>query len=93
MNAFAENRKAHFDYELEETLEAGLVLTGYEAKAIRSGKVRLDGLTQSLISLQRQRSILGECDDPSVPSREYAQIIRSGTAAKAAFKQERASYD
>ena len=43
MTAYAENRKAHFDYELEETLEAGLVLMGHEVKSIRAGKVRLDG--------------------------------------------------
>ena len=43
MKAFSENRKAHFDYELEETLEAGLVLFGHEVKSIRSGNVRLDG--------------------------------------------------
>ena len=43
MTAYAENRKAHFDYELDETLEAGLALLGHEVKSIRSGKVKLDG--------------------------------------------------
>lgn len=37
------NRKARFDYEILESLEAGIVLTGLEIKAIRSGRVTLAG--------------------------------------------------
>jgi len=39
----AENRRARFDYELLERLEAGLVLSGAEVKAARAGKVHLAG--------------------------------------------------
>jgi SsrA-binding protein len=35
------NRKARFDYEILETFEAGVVLTGTEIKAIREGKANL----------------------------------------------------
>lgn len=34
------NRRARHDYELLETLEAGLVLTGTEVKACRLGRVQ-----------------------------------------------------
>lgn len=37
----AQNRKARHDYEIEETLEAGLVLLGTEVKSCRDGKVNL----------------------------------------------------
>ena len=37
----AENRKAHHDYHLLETFEAGLALLGTEVKAIREGRVNL----------------------------------------------------
>jgi SsrA-binding protein len=37
----ADNRKAHHDYHLLETFEAGLVLFGTEVKAIREGRVSL----------------------------------------------------
>jgi SsrA-binding protein len=37
----AENRRAHFDYHIEERHEAGMVLEGWEIKAIRSGQVQL----------------------------------------------------
>jgi SsrA-binding protein len=37
------NKKAQFEYDIEETLEAGLKLTGSEVKSVREGKVSLDG--------------------------------------------------
>jgi SsrA-binding protein len=35
------NRKARHDYEILETLEAGLVLTGPEVKSLRAGRVSM----------------------------------------------------
>ncbi len=50
------NRKAFFNYEILEKLEAGIVLRGSEIKAIRAGKVNLTGaharLMQKAISYQ-----------------------------------------
>ena len=37
----AENRRARYDYHIEERYEAGLVLQGWEIKAIRAGQVQL----------------------------------------------------
>lgn len=37
----AENRKARHDFHIEETVEAGIVLTGTEIKSIRAGRVNL----------------------------------------------------
>jgi SsrA-binding protein len=37
----AENRKARFNYAIEDTLEAGLVLTGSEVKSLRTGKANI----------------------------------------------------
>ncbi len=39
--SIAENRKAHFNYHIEERFEAGLVLEGWEVKAIREGQVQM----------------------------------------------------
>lgn len=39
----AENRKAGFDYFIEDQLEAGMVLEGWEAKAFREGHANLEG--------------------------------------------------
>lgn len=38
----AKNRRAKFDYEIIETLEAGIVLTGSEVKSVRDGKVSIN---------------------------------------------------
>ena len=37
----ADNRKAHHDYHLLETFEAGIALVGTEVKAIREGRINL----------------------------------------------------
>jgi len=37
----AENRRARFDYFLEDTFEAGLLLTGTEVKALRLGRANI----------------------------------------------------
>ena len=37
----AENRRARFDYEILETLEAGIVLRGTEVKSLRNGKAQI----------------------------------------------------
>jgi SsrA-binding protein len=39
--SIAENRRARHEYHIEETFEAGMVLTGWEIKAIRAGQVQL----------------------------------------------------
>ncbi|UUX93974.1 SsrA-binding protein SmpB [Aquabacterium sp. J223] len=40
-SAIAENRRARFEYHIEEQHEAGVVLSGWEIKAIRAGQVQL----------------------------------------------------
>lgn len=40
-DTIAVNRRARFDYEIDETIEAGLVLTGTEVKSLRAGKASL----------------------------------------------------
>ena len=46
----AENRRARFDYEVLDTLEAGIVLTGTEVKSLRTGKAQI---TESYASPER----------------------------------------
>lgn len=37
----AENRRARFDYHIEDTLEVGVVLAGSEVKSLRAGKCNI----------------------------------------------------
>jgi len=39
--SIARNRRARFDYHLEDTFEAGIVLTGTEVKSLRDGKANI----------------------------------------------------
>ncbi|MDQ6684329.1 MAG: SsrA-binding protein SmpB [Pseudomonadota bacterium] len=39
--SIAENRRARFEYHIEERYEAGMVLAGWEIKAVRAGQVQL----------------------------------------------------
>ena len=46
----AENRRARYDYEILDTLEAGVMLTGTEVKSLRLGKAQI---TESYASPER----------------------------------------
>ena len=41
-NTIAVNRRARHDYFIEDTLEAGLALEGWEAKSLREGRYMSD---------------------------------------------------
>jgi len=43
MKTVAQNKKAYHDYEILEKIEAGIVLTGDEVKALRAGNASLIG--------------------------------------------------
>lgn len=40
-NTIAQNKRARFEYFIEDDIEAGLELQGWEVKAMRSGKVNI----------------------------------------------------
>lgn len=48
-NTIATNKRARFDFQIEEKFEAGLVLTGWEVKSLRAGKGQL---TESYVLLK-----------------------------------------
>ncbi|MDF7637699.1 SsrA-binding protein SmpB [Leuconostocaceae bacterium ESL0958] len=51
----AQNRKARFNYAIEETFEAGLALTGTEIKSVRAGQITIgDGF----VTIHDGRAIL-----------------------------------
>lgn len=43
MKIIAENRKAHFNYQILEKFEAGISLIGQEVKSIKTGRISLGG--------------------------------------------------
>ncbi|MBW4050591.1 MAG: SsrA-binding protein SmpB [Proteobacteria bacterium] len=51
----AENRRARFDYFIEERYEAGLALQGWEVKAMRAGRAQL---TEAYVYLRGSEAFL-----------------------------------
>jgi len=77
MTALAINKRAHFDYKIKETFEAGLALKGYEVKSIKTGHISLKEsfvtikggelyLTNAHIPLYKQAGIVPNYD-PAAP--------------------------
>jgi SsrA-binding protein len=64
----ARNRRARFEFELLEKVEAGIVLTGTEVKSLRTGKASLE---EAYASVERGEVWLNGCDIP-----EYLQANR-----------------
>jgi SsrA-binding protein len=54
-NTIALNKKARFDYFIEESFEAGLELQGWEVKSLRAGKAQL---TESYVVLRENQAWL-----------------------------------
>ncbi len=55
MPVLAKNKKAFFDYEILEKYEAGIVLSGAEVKAAKSGQIKL---TESFVAFQGETPFL-----------------------------------
>lgn len=49
MKKFATNPKAHYEYFVLKTIEAGIVLSAYDAKGIRLGKASLNGCFAKIV--------------------------------------------
>jgi SsrA-binding protein len=64
----ARNRRARHEFDLLESLEAGIVLTGTEVKSLRSGKASLE---EAYAGIDRGEVWLYGCDIP-----EYLQANR-----------------
>jgi SsrA-binding protein len=97
--AIVQNKKAFHDYSIEERYEAGVVLEGWEVKAIRAGKVQLaeayvvvrDG---ELFLLNSHISALATASthvDPN-PTRTRKLLLNAAEIRKLIGKVERAGY-
>ena len=61
----AVNKRARFEYELEERLEAGISLQGWEVKALREGNVQFG---ESHVLVRGGEAFLFGCRIPPLPS-------------------------
>ena len=61
MKLIAENRRARFDYFIEDTVEAGLMLTGTEVKSLRNGRANI---AESYAAVEGSEIMLVNADIP-----------------------------
>ncbi len=97
--SIAENRKALHDYFIEERHEAGLVLEGWEVKAIRAGRVQLK---EAYVVIRQAELYLIGCHITPLPAasthvnpdptRTRKLLLHGGEIAKLIGKVERAGY-
>ncbi|MBR6026005.1 MAG: SsrA-binding protein SmpB [Neisseriaceae bacterium] len=97
--SIANNKKAFHDYFIEDKIEAGLVLQGWEVKAIRAGRVQLKEsyihwkkdafyLVGSHITALPQASTHIKCD----PVRQRKLLLQQTQINKLIGKTERSGY-
>lgn len=65
MKLYSENKKAHYDYEIIEKFEAGLVLIGQEVKSIKNGHINLAG--SYIVINQGEPNLIGAKIPPYQP--------------------------
>ena len=97
--SIAENKKAFHDYFIEERHEAGLVLEGWEVKAIRAGRANL---TESYVVVKKGEVFLIGCHISPLPTasthihpdptRTRKLLLHAAEISKLIGKVERAGY-
>ncbi len=94
-----DNRKAFHDYFIEERYEAGLVLEGWEVKAIRAGRVQIR--EAYVVILAGELALIGAHISPLPtasthihpdPTRTRKLLLHAAEIAKLIGKVERAGY-
>lgn len=97
--SIADNKKAFYDYFIEERFEAGLVLEGWEVKAIRAGRVQLK---EAYVVVKNAEVFLVGCHISPLlaasthihpdPTRTRKLLLRSEEIRKLIGKTERAGF-
>lgn len=97
--SIAENKKAFHDYFIEERHEAGMVLQGWEVKAIRAGRVQIK---EAYVVIRKQELFLIGCHISPLPEasthvhpdpvRSRKLLLHMGEINRLIGKVERAGY-
>ena len=98
-NTIAQNKKARFDFFIEQDFEAGLVLEGWEVKSMRANRVQLK---ESYVTIKRNELFLVGCHmsplnsasthvNPN-PVRERKLLMKGYEISRLIGQVERAGY-
>ncbi|MGH6900911.1 MAG: SsrA-binding protein SmpB [Geminicoccaceae bacterium] len=85
IKVIADNRRAFFNYHIDERLEAGIALTGSEIKSVRDGRVdlrdgyaRIDSGQASLRNVRIARWPQASAFEPDDPMRPRQLLLHRG---------------
>lgn len=97
--SIAQNKKAFHDYFVEERFEAGIVLEGWEVKAIRAGRVQLQ---EAYVIVRNNEIFIIGCHISPLPTasthvkpdptRTRKLLLHAGEISKLIGSVERAGY-
>ena len=87
--SIAENKKAFHDYFIEDRLEAGLMLEGWEVKAIRAGRAQIK---EAYVVLKGGEVFLIGAHISPDPVRTRKLLLHAEEIGKLIGKVERAGY-
>jgi len=97
--SITQNRKARYDYQVEERYEAGLVLQGWEVKSIRAGRVQMNeayvivrGAELYLLNAHINTLTTTSTHVPADPTRTRKLLLKADEIRKLIGKVERAGY-
>lgn len=89
MEIYAENKKAYFNYEILEKIQAGLVLIGQEVKAIKSGRINLAG---SYVVINNNELFLVGCNIPPYQPKNAPSNYNPERSRKLLLKKSEINY-
>lgn len=76
MPTLAVNKRASYDYEIKDKLEAGIMLLGHEVKSVKTGHINLRG---SYVTLKKTKKALPEIYliNAHIPLYKHAGTVKS----------------
>ncbi len=89
MPTFAVNRRARFDYQIMESIEAGMKLTGPETKAIRTGHITLAG---AFVTFRGQTPFLTNAHIAPYPFAQYPLGYDPTASRELLLKKKESAY-
>ncbi len=89
MNILSENKKVHYNYEILEKFETGLVLNGQEVKSSKLGKA---GLTGAFIVFKSDEAFLINASIPPYQPKNAPKDYDPARARKVLLKRDELNY-
>jgi len=88
MRVLAKNKKALYNYEILDTFEAGIILTGPEVKSIKNGRINLAG-SYVMVDNKNNVYLLNAHVDPYPPAFQVQQDYEPTQSRKLLLRKKK----